>query len=190
MLERAHTMKTSTIADAVGLALIAAVLTGCSATSLGATSSSDAPLGSSLVPFLPTTEAPVETTPPVVLDPVEQAQIGSGLTPEVYAEAAGKIGPAYMAADDKDSALAVTDAFGAEYGKPVVIVDYYRCSTNGVLAWGISGALFGTAPPGCGSGYAESREATLAKVEQRAKGMGWTSKDYILVFVDSVAGGF
>jgi hypothetical protein len=179
-------MKTSTITAAIGFTLVAAVLTGCSATPHSATPSGDSPLGSSLVPFLPATESPFETAPPVVLDAVEQAQIDSGLTPEVYAEVTAKVASIVSSIDEKDPFLAAVEALEAEYGKPVALVAYVPCYGSDQSEWAISGALFGTAPPGCGYGYAESREAALDKVEERAKRQGWGANDYILVFNDSV----
>lgn len=180
-------MKTTTFTTAaLGLAVVAALLTSCAA-------STTATSGSSLVPAAPaSTTAPASTDAPVIetpapVDPVAKAAADSGLTAEVYAEVTSRTADIDSSIADTDSFLAAIDALGVEYGKPVVIVAHYICPDAVTPAWGISGALFGGAPPRCGTGYAASREATLEKVEDRAAHeKSWTPDDYILVFTDTV----
>ena len=168
-----------TILSASLVLLLTAGLTGCAA-------SSDSTQVPSLVPAataeVPATEAPVEA-PAVVLDPVAQAAVDSGLTAEVYAEVTAKTVEVGLQITEKDAYLAALEALSAEYGKPIAIIENHPCYNVAGTQWGISGALIGGGTVGCAQGFSENRDTALAEIEKRAERKGWGPGDYILIIV-------
>jgi hypothetical protein len=132
------------------------------------------------------TETPaVEVPAPVVVDPVEEAQISSGLTAEQYVAATAQMQDSVDMSKDEFNAM--VDGMTAEFGKPVVLIAYYECpraADAGVYSWGIAGALSSPSPQ-CGV-YPEqlSREGAIGAAEKRAERSKNTLDDYIVLFAD------
>lgn len=185
-----HAMKTTTPAALVlGLAVVAALLTGCVTTPGTGTL---VPVPKPTVSSVPVaTDAPTET--PVVREPPAEdadaavkAEFYSGLTAEDYASVTGKVAEVVTISGDRQLMIDALEAIGAEYGKPVVVIAHYRCGTSDVLSWGVTGALFANKFTECGTGFSASQDLILSEVGLRAEEKGWKPEDYITIFAELV----
>jgi hypothetical protein len=171
-------------------AALAFSLTGCSQGMILSDSVTPTPAAQDSSGSAITTPPPLPT--PTVVDPVVAAQIASGLTPEQYQDVTSQVAALDATGTEMLAYAAELASIGDQFGKPLVEVDHFICpptsDSPGTVAWGIAGALTGGAPPGCGTGYAASRDLTVAKVRLRAVMKQWTDTDYILVFVDDTTG--
>jgi hypothetical protein len=168
------------------LAMVTTVaLSGCSQVMI---------LTASPTPTLTATQSADSPAPPlvsVVVDPVVAAQAASGLSPEKYQEVTEAVG-ALDINTSSENYLAEMVSIGDQYGKPVAAIVHYICGPTtdspGTPTFGMTGALNGAAPPGCGTAYESSLDLAIAKVKLRAETKQWGDSDYILVFADRMSG--
>jgi hypothetical protein len=135
----------------------------------------------------PVSSPTAPATPAVPVDPAALAQQDSGLTPARYAELKAEVTAAVSVPvlTPAKKVAATIATISTKYGKPVVVVDHYKCYGSGI-GWGITGALSGSSAGSCGLGDSANESAILTEMYRRAGVEGWTSSDYILVITTTV----